>query len=427
VRDWLVVGTDPMQQSQGIYLRNNDPTGAVYDKVTVTNVSVTGFRYGVLVQGTASKSGWRDFTISNNKIFGSVGTEDNGIQIQGPRAGSPGVMTNFNCFVQGNLVEGIPGRPGAPPGTSGNGILIKETDGCISQFNIVRNVGRSTNTCGGPVGNWAYDSTNITFRFNESYGIAPSAWTVGCDWGGLYLDGYVTNSVIEYSYAHDNWGAGFGMYITRGSTWHDNVIRYNIAENNATTSAASFFAGITVANSNTSLTGVAIYNNTVSSNGPANSSVVTLQGDANLVFANNLLYANGNATVLETGKFNPTSTTVVGNNYYKAGRIGPLVRWNHATYDKLAAFQAGAGKESGVGFSVNPQLGAGSGGVCASPMDPQTCPGSYQLRSGSPMIGAGLDLRSLYGIDVGTRDFYGNTIPHSIGTGFNIGADGAAH
>jgi hypothetical protein len=30
-------------------------------------------------------------------------------------------------------------------------------------------------------------------------------------------------------------------------------------------------------------------------------------------------------------------------------------------------------------------------------------------------------------IDVGARDYYGNTMPHSYGTGFNVGADGGRH
>jgi hypothetical protein len=40
------------------------------------------------------------------------------------------------------------------------------------------------------------------------------------------------------------------------------------------------------------------------------------------------------------------------------------------------------------------------------------------------MIGAGIDLGKRYGIDVGVQDYFGNNIPHSVGTGFNVGADG---
>ena len=35
----------------------------------------------------------------------------------------------------------------------------------------------------------------------------------------------------------------------------------------------------------------------------------------------------------------------------------------------------------------------------------------YQLREGSPALGAGLDLRKEFGIDPGPVDFYGNPLP----------------
>jgi hypothetical protein len=44
------------------------------------------------------------------------------------------------------------------------------------------------------------------------------------------------------------------------------------------------------------------------------------------------------------------------------------------------------------------------------------------------MIGVGLDLTAPpYNLSVGMRDFYGNAIPHTVGSGYNIGADGATH
>jgi hypothetical protein len=430
-----VAGADPLRQLQGIYLRNNDPAGRVHEAVTVTNVSVTGFRFGVLVQGIAAKSGWRDFAITNNRIFGSVGTEDNGIQIQGPRPGQPGIMTNFNCRVEGNLVEGIPGRPGASPGTSGNGILIKETDGCVSQFNVVRNGGRSTTTCGGPVGNWAYDATHIAFRFNETYGMAPSKWTVGCDWGGFHLDGYVSNSVIEHSYAHDNWGAGFAFWVTRSDGWHHNVIRYNISENNAVTAPAQYFGGILFANNNPELVGTYVYNNTIYSSSTSSSTILLgVQGNlgGDCVIANNILYkTSDNPLFINTGVATTASCSVVGNDYFSPSAF--RLKWNGTIYPSLSAFRSSTGQETvagkPVGFALNPQLAApGTGGNCLTPSAAQhKCLSEYQLRAGSPMIGAGLDLNSLYGIDVGARDYYGNAIPHGIGSGFNIGADGDAH
>jgi hypothetical protein len=40
-------------------------------------------------------------------------------------------------------------------------------------------------------------------------------------------------------------------------------------------------------------------------------------------------------------------------------------------------------------------------------------PLAYQLISGSPMIGAGLDLNAQFSINTGTQDYYGNANPRS--------------
>jgi hypothetical protein len=383
-----------------------------------------------LAEGVVRGAGWQNFTISSNHVFGSVGTEDNGVQIQGPQPGSPGVMTNFNCVIEGNFVEGIPGRPNAAPGTSGNGILIKETDGCISRYNVVRNGGGNTNTCGGPVGNWAYDATHVTFRFNETYGMRPNAWTAGCDWGGFHLDGYVTYSTIEYSYAHDNWGAGFAFWTTGAGSWHDNVIRYNISENNATSQkAAQYFGGILVANDNPSLVGAHIYNNTIyAGNAPFPIILLAIQGNlgGDCVAANNILRSGGTPWFVYTGIANGASCQIVGNDYSGPGF---LIKWNNEIYMNLGSFRSATGQETvggqPVGFTSDPNMTAA---ICIlyTPWS-KSCPEQFELRQGSQLIGTGLDLHSRYGIDVGSHDFFGNAIPHGLGTGFNVGADGGPH
>ena len=430
VADLIVTGAGTGKQAQGIVLRNSDPTGVTYQNIVVRNVAVSGWDIGVLVQGTARLAGLADFAIRDSHIYGSKGNEENGIQIQGPAPGQPGKMTNSKCTIEHNLVENIAGLPDKPGGTSGNGILIKETTGCISQFNVVRNSGRNTNTCGGPAGDWAYDADNIVFRFDETYGMGPATFTKGCDWDGFDLDGFVTNSTIEYSYAHDNWGAGFEMYMTLGSTWHHNAIRFNIAENNATSPAASYFGGITVANQNTSPSnwpGVAIYNNTVASNGPTNSNVAALDGDSDLLFANNILLATGNATLLQTQHAALQSSVLAGNDYFKLGQAGAFIKWNGATYAGLAEFRTGTGKETETGLAENPLFApAADPQSCGNDPPLRHCPISFRLQPGSAMIGNGLDLASPYHLNMGDRDYFGGKLHHGTGSGYNIGADGSA-
>jgi hypothetical protein len=73
----------------------------------------------------------------------------------------------------------------------------------------------------------------------------------------------------------------------------------------------------------------------------------------------------------------------------------------------------------------------GNGGTCtwtpSSSTGPQPCPTAYELQSGSPLLGTGLDLtQSPYNLNVGTHDYFGNPLGNGVGSGYNIGADGAA-
>src|SRR5690348_14841005 len=91
------------------------------------------------------------------------------------------------------------------------------------------------------------------------------------------------------------------------------------------------------------------------------------------------------------------------------------------------------GKEMGsITLTAYPVANAGTGGTCSwSPPPangPQPCPAGYQLPTGSAAIGAGVNLtQSPYNLSVVTRDYYGNTIPHTAGSGYNMGADGGRH
>jgi hypothetical protein len=45
---------------------------------------------------------------------------------------------------------------------------------------------------------------------------------------------------------------------------------------------------------------------------------------------------------------------------------------------------------------------------------------AYKLRAGSPLVDAGLNLQSLFGLSPGSTDFYGTSIPQ--GAGYDVGA-----
>ena len=70
-----------------------------------------------------------------------------------------------------------------------------------------------------------------------------------------------------------------------------------------------------------------------------------------------------------------------------------------------------------------PQLTSpGSGGI-AGGYKPSSL-ASYRLQAGSPLIGKGIDLKKLSGIDMGSQDYFCDPIPGGTGTGYDVGADG---
>jgi len=81
---------------------------------------------------------------------------------------------------------------------------------------------------GGSVGIWAWDSNKITIQHNESF----KNGTAGeHDGGGFDLDGGVTNSVMQYNYAHDNAGAGYLLAQFKDARkFEGNVVANNISD-----------------------------------------------------------------------------------------------------------------------------------------------------------------------------------------------------
>jgi hypothetical protein len=53
------------------------------------------------------------------------------------------------------------------------------------------------------------------------------------DGDGFDLDVGTTDSVIQYCYSHDNFGGGYLLSQQGSEPWSNNVLRYNISENDA--------------------------------------------------------------------------------------------------------------------------------------------------------------------------------------------------
>lgn len=99
-------------------------------------------------------------------------------------------------------------------------------------------------------------------------------------------------------------------------------------------------------------------------------------------------------------------------------------RFNIAGHKNLEAWRKATGQEmlngKPVGLAVDPRVtNLGKSPTISDPTKLHTL-SAYRLEKDSPLVDAGLDLRSLFGIDPGNRDFLGSSIPQ--GKAYDIGA-----
>jgi peptidoglycan/LPS O-acetylase OafA/YrhL len=423
VRDLIVVGSGPdTNRESGVVFENNLAGDVKLAGIHIDRVEVKGFgRYGVLVVGKRKKSGFREVRITNvvahrNALAGIYVTGQHSRYIDG--YSHEDVYIGYSRSHDNDGVAG-PARP-----NSGSGIVLSDVDGGTIERCVVCENGRACDSqSGGPVGVWAWDANNVVIQHNESY----RNHTGGpYDGGGFDLDGGVTNSVLQYNYSHDNDGAGYLLCQFSGARrFGGNTVRYNISQNDG---RKNRYGGIHVHDENYArqVHDCHVYNNTVynspSPGASPSAMFVQLSAASDVCVRNNIFQAVGGAGLVTVcaGQHN---LRFQGNNYCADGAAFRLL-WEEASYPSLAAWRQAASQERvgdrDVGSSVYPGLrGPGRAGTLG---DPALLPAldAYRLGDDSPLIGAGLGLTTLFGIDPGPTDFFGTRLPRS--GAFEVGA-----
>lgn len=268
---------------------------------------------------------------------------------------------SLNVVIRGNLLEDI----------GGDGIVPIGCDGALIEHNVLR--GGRMRAPDYAAGVWPWSCDNTVVQFNEVSGMKGTK-----DGQGFDSDWNCRNTLIQYNYSHDNEG-GFLLICNNGwSKAPENVgnvgtvVRYNISQNDG---ARTFQIS--------AVEDTAIYNNTV---------YVGEGMDVHLVqhhdwggyakdtrFANNIFYADGTM------------------RYEFAESEGNVFEGNAFFGDHVEA------PEDARAITADPMLvGPGSG------RDGLDSVAGYELKAGSPCIGAGIAVPGN-----GGRDFWGNAVPEA--------------
>ncbi len=361
------------------------------DHIAVDGVQVSGYqKAGLRVYGCTA------VTLSHVHAHGNGFS---GMLVDGPTDRKTG---SRNIRIRHCRAENNPGDPTNFTNHSGNGILVAYSTDVIVEYCTATNNGWDMPRTGnGPVGIWAYESDSVLIQHCLAYrNKTPDGAEDG---GGFDLDGGVTNSIIQYCLSYENDGSGFGLFQYDGaSPWHNNVLRFNISENDGQKSTAK--GGIYVWNATddpNQLRDCAIYNNTVYNRQGVAIRYAVDSRHRDFGFYNNLFVAGDE---LLSGRWQ--GSRFLGNAWFSQSATGFKVQ----PFTDLRAWADANGMErwkgQAVGANVDPRLPSpgrtditDTGGFAAY--------NAYKPASGDDVHRAGLDLAAAFGIAVGHVDFNG--------------------
>jgi len=387
--------------------------------ISIKNCEVSGFGYcGIRFYSNWDvnvKAGFKDVVIDSCKVHDC---RENGIVTFGYDDQTTDFYHHKKFVIKNTEVYNITGY--AAPTHKGSGIVLSQIDSSIIERCVVYNTGISNSACGGPGGIWVWAANAITIQHCESHHNS-SGTSTGCDGLGFDLDGGVTNSIIQYCYSHDNDGAGYLLGNFSGSRpWGNNTVRYCISINDSRTnnSAVTLFTA-----PNTSWNGLKLYNNTIyitpSSKNKYSTFGAFQMTDYGINMSgvecyNNIYYTTGGLPLLTIPKtFIAQNPKFIGNLYFTNGEPFTIIYGNK--YTSLDDFRS-AGKycekngSNNEGINADPQLvNLNKNPLTVFPKTTETLD-AFHLSQESLCRNAGLNLKSIFGIEMGSRDFWGNTL-----------------
>jgi hypothetical protein len=410
VENLIVMGDDyKTNAGSGVKIINELPNNQKLEYIRVHNVEASGFGrkryqaergssngYGIKVADRYTDVRIENCTTCENEYYGILANSDDLYIGYCKSYDNPGDAENLK-------------------GHSGSGIFVSGQNIIIEYCEAYSNGYDCNCSNGGPVGIWACVADNVIIQYCESHHNRAGRK----DGGGFDFDGGVSNSIMQYNYSHDNDGAGYLICSYEGAGKYDNnIVRYNVSVNDG---QKNYYGGIilwTGSPKDDPIRNTQIYGNTIYSPSRPAIAFWVGKGIQNTKVFNNLFITSNNQKLVE-GNPDRTTATFAGNAYWAVDG-----KYDIAGHKSLDEWRAATGQEmlngKPVGMMVDPKLiGLGTSDTIGDPAKLHTMT-AYRLQKNSPLIDAGIDLRSQFGINPGDRDFYGNPIPQ--GKCFDIGA-----
>lgn len=372
------------------------------------------------------KGGFEDIFISNCNVD-SVGHF--GVAVNYAPAGrllyDYGAFPNKNINIRNVIVSKATGitnlqRAGVHQTYTGSGIALYHTDSSLVERCLVKDCGALATGLGSGGSCYEHAAVNrITLQYNEGYNQSSG----GYDAGGIHFDNVCTNSLAQYNYMHNNNGTGIGCYdyytgiVSRADS--NNVFRYNILENNCR--GLLGIGGGEIASGSDAINSVKkmeVYNNIIYATSPnvgvINSGIAVIPNSTDITIRNNIIITGDTTSYqIRVGSVGITNLQIQGNIYWNtAGRCNILDQGS--TYRSINSWVSNKSREllGGiiVGRFANPLLNrVGLQGTNGNSyrLDTMT---AYKNTGASTAIDFGLNLDSLYGLNMGLVDFYGNSL-----------------
>jgi hypothetical protein len=206
----------------GISFSNNQ-SGVTLAGINIQNVQVSGFGHVGIHLVARNGSRFSGISISycstHHNGYGGLGVDAQGAYASNLYIGH--VQAYHNA--------------GANRTDSGYGIHLIDVGDVIVERSVADDNGWLPGN-GGETGGIAANQCNrAPLQYNESYANHAGK----SDGDGVILDA-TTNSIMQYNYTHDNDGGGLFLGAELGHFSNNNVVRYNISQNDARTQGSTY-------------------------------------------------------------------------------------------------------------------------------------------------------------------------------------------